>query len=336
VTADADVNADAGDKEVNPVETTESTTDKASMDVVPNVTTTASTSVITVTEKQEVDYHNVRGEKGKFAPLTAEEKVIRDKEKAIAEEKRRKEQEIIRQRAFEKKEKKRLRRAFRKGALLEILSSIQKAKTTQELLQVVVHLEETIPYLHLLPYHKYAASYTADSAAEVANRIFVLDRVIRYENMKEIEKTLFAPKFPFTARTQTQLRCMASPLCCGPLWHSGRCHQHPSWYFHKTKMTNGLILTAKSRQPNIIDTSGELVVFKQGAILEDDEIQRIHQEFNRKKAQEAQEMKVYKNTFGRGTKRGYGSDEESFDSRDGKKKEKKKLEIDIEYVVPYR
>jgi hypothetical protein len=246
--------------------------------------------------------------------------------------------EEAKQRKKEKKEVKQKRRAMRKEKLLRILEDIQKAETPNELLKVVVVLENCITPILFLPWSRFAAPYDADSVANIAMRIFILDRTIRYETMKEIEKEIIASKKPFKARTQTTNRCMINSTCCGGIWHAGVCGYHYQWKLPIILINSSKQFSA-SRQYPIIDQSGGTYVPQQGLLVEDNQINEELSAWRRKKDVEEAEARKFQQSFRGLRKRDYNSDsEESFNSRDGKrgkKRDKRLEEIEISWIKPY-
>ena len=122
-----------------------------------------------------------------------------------------------------KVERKLKRRLKRRQNNERIMSLIQSARTPQELLDVLVEVEEAIPKIYKYTLNDEALPSTADTCAALAVRIYVLDRRIRYEEIKEVEKQgmdrQYRPRYQFSPR------CLMSSSCNKFLSHAGKCLQ---------------------------------------------------------------------------------------------------------------
>ena len=130
-----------------------------------------------------------------------------------------------------KKEKRLARRAARKKHIDSVFNEIREATTPKGLMQAVIKVEELLPSNFLDLYNKYAVPYDGSNSAAIAARIFVIDRVIRYDHIKGLEKEVEGKRMTFKARTQFSPRCLINPLCCGPLWHACPCASNDHYKF---------------------------------------------------------------------------------------------------------
>ena len=128
--------------------------------------------------------------------------------------------EVSKETKVERKLKRRLKRRQNNE---RIMSLIQSARTPQELLDVLVEVEEAIPKIYKYTLNDEALPSTADTCAALAVRIYVLDRRIRYEEIKEVEKQgmdrQYRPRYQFSPR------CLMSSSCNKFLSHAGKCLQ---------------------------------------------------------------------------------------------------------------
>ena len=120
-----------------------------------------------------------------------------------------------------KVERKLKRRLKRKQHNERIINLIQCARTPQELLDVLIEIEEAIPKTCKYHLNDDALPSTADTCAALAIRIYVLDRRIRYGEIKEIEKQ--GMERQYRPRYQFAPRCMMSSACTKYLSHTGKC-----------------------------------------------------------------------------------------------------------------
>lgn len=124
-------------------------------------------------------------------------------------------------RAAEKASRKAKRRLRRKLAIEKFGVSVQTAITPQELMQQVLILESAVPITLTFKHTKEALPQSAVTVADVAQRIFVLDRSIAYDAIVNVENaTLFCP---FRLRTQFAPRCHAHGFCIRYMGHMGKC-----------------------------------------------------------------------------------------------------------------
>ena len=120
-----------------------------------------------------------------------------------------------------KVERKLKRRLKRKQNNERIMNLIQLASTPQELLEVLMEIEEAIPKVYKYSLNEEALPSTADTCAALAVRVYVLDRRIRYDEIKELEKQgmdrQYKPRYHFSPR------CLMSSSCTKFLSHAGKC-----------------------------------------------------------------------------------------------------------------
>ncbi len=201
---------------------------------------------------------------------------------------------------------------------------------------VLCKVEEMLPEVNVQTYHKYAMPYSGEVCATVALRLFALDRVINYNDIKGVETEAIGRKKTFKFRTQLSPRCLARSECCGPLWHPGPCVT-TSWYFLPTIKIGGFEKKKGfSRQPGVLDISGDLYVPEQGIEATDEALSRS---FSTWKAKRDEERKRKAAELGAARRNGrLDSDDESEFSEDRRKKENqtRKINVEIEWVQPYR
>ena len=149
---------------------------------------------------------------------------------------------VVAETAKETKVERKLKRRLKRRQNNErIMSLIQNARTPQQLLDVLVEVEEAIPKIYKYTLNDEALPSTADTCAALAVRIYVLDRRIRYDEIKEVEKQgmdrQYRPRYQFSPR------CLISSSCSKFLSHAGKCA-------HDTPLTTH---TTGSRIPDIHD-----------------------------------------------------------------------------------
>ena len=122
-----------------------------------------------------------------------------------------------------KVERKLKRRLKRRQNNERIMTLIQIARTPQELLAVLIEVEEAIPKVYKYTLNDEALPSTADTCAALAVRIYVLDRRIRYDEIKDVEKQ--GMERQYRPRYQFSPRCLMSSSCNKFLSHLGKCLQ---------------------------------------------------------------------------------------------------------------
>ena len=113
------------------------------------------------------------------------------------------------------------RRLRRKLAMELFLVAIQKASTPQEIMNQIIILESAIPKVITFQFNEDAVSNVANTVADVAVRLYILDRVIAYNELHGIENA--ASLTPFKLRTQFTCRCYANAQCVRFMGHIGKC-----------------------------------------------------------------------------------------------------------------
>lgn len=125
------------------------------------------------------------------------------------------------ERLADKAARKAKRRLRRKLSMDRFLKSVQTAVTPQQLMDVALCLEDAIPLIHTYKMTKSALPVTALTLGAVAIRIFALDRMIAYDELKGIDSV--ASQCPHRLRTFFYPRCMQSSSCRGFLCHNSKC-----------------------------------------------------------------------------------------------------------------
>jgi len=148
-------------------------------------------------------------------------------------------------RLADKAARKAKRRLRRKLSMDRFLKSVQTAVTPQQLLDVTLSLEDAIPLIHTYKLNKSALPVTAVTLSAVAIRIFSLDRMIAYDELKGIESV--ASQCSHRLRTYFYPRCMQSSSCRGFLCHNSKCLHNfdPS---RIPEITDGVAATPYQRQ----------------------------------------------------------------------------------------
>ena len=118
------------------------------------------------------------------------------------------------------------RREKRKMNYERIITAIQYATTPQELLLILIEIEEAIPKMLKFNADVNSLPSTADTTAALAVRVHNLDRRIRYDEIKDVEKQgldrSYRPRYQFAPR------CMMDSSCTKSLTHVGKCsHDAP-------------------------------------------------------------------------------------------------------------
>lgn len=129
------------------------------------------------------------------------------------------------ERLADKASRKARRRLRRKLALDLFLKSVQLAISPAELLAQTIILEDAIPSTLTFMHTKSALPDKASTCAELAVRLYVLDRSIAYHEIQALENaTLMAP---FKLRVYLSPRCHANGVCQRFFGHTGKCVPGP-------------------------------------------------------------------------------------------------------------
>jgi hypothetical protein len=120
-------------------------------------------------------------------------------------------------------------------SMQRFIRDVQQAMKPQQLLQLASQLEEAIPVEYLFYYNKAEVSMTDSNSssnisdavitvAEVASKIFTIDRSICYDELRGEESPESAlSSCPYRLRTQFTPRCVVNSRCKKFLCHSNRC-----------------------------------------------------------------------------------------------------------------
>lgn len=131
------------------------------------------------------------------------------------------EEEILK--FIEKNERKATRRLRRKLSFESFMTGVQNAVTPQELMTFVITLESAVPLELTFKHEKQALGNGANTltSANVALRLFVLDRSISYDSIGNVENA------PLTLAVKPRMhfapRCHAHCLCLRYMGHIGKC-----------------------------------------------------------------------------------------------------------------
>ena len=121
----------------------------------------------------------------------------------------------------ETKVERKLKRRLRRQNNERIMGLIQSAASPQQLLEVLIEIEEAVPKTYKYSLNDEALPSTADTCAALAVRVYVLDRRIRYDEIKDLEKQgmdrQYKPRYHFAPR------CLMSSSCTKFLSHTGKC-----------------------------------------------------------------------------------------------------------------
>jgi hypothetical protein len=129
--------------------------------------------------------------------------------------------ETAEERALRKKK----RRDKRRAAFDKIFSRIQAASTPQQLFDCLLSIEAAMPPAWSLALDQLQTQEASEiqTCADVAVRLFSLDRAIRYDEIPSIDSVVTAPsKLLYRPRTQFVPRCMVSVSCRGYMNHSSK------------------------------------------------------------------------------------------------------------------
>jgi hypothetical protein len=125
--------------------------------------------------------------------------------------------------AKKKSERKMKRRLRRKKALDKLIRQVQDAQTPEELLTVIQAQDQLIPFGLLLGYNLSTLPYSASTIADVAIRVYALDRALRYEEMKGMDACLIGAERTIRPRIHFCPRCALHPNCVRFFHHDGSC-----------------------------------------------------------------------------------------------------------------
>ncbi len=125
------------------------------------------------------------------------------------------------ERLADKAARKAKRRLKRKLAIERFMNNILNAATPQQLLDEVLVFESAVPANLLFVYNQQILHRTTDCLSAVAQRIYVLDRALRYDEMKGAEMQSSACTYKL--RTQFAPRCFLSASCTRFMCHGGKC-----------------------------------------------------------------------------------------------------------------
>lgn len=136
----------------------------------------------------------------------------------------------------EKAVKKTTRRMRRKLSMDKFLVAVQSAESPNELLEQVKALENIIPIEYLFDHDTGNLPTHATTCADVAIRLYTLDRSISFHDIKGVEEA--AAVCPYKVRTEFCARCYATSNCFGFIGHATKCTTR---------------IDAESRYPNLRD-----------------------------------------------------------------------------------
>jgi hypothetical protein len=125
------------------------------------------------------------------------------------------------ERLADKAARKAKRRLRRKLSMEKFLKDVQDATTPQQLLHMVMSLESALPAVLMYKYNKDQLPVTADTLAGAALRLYALDRVIAYDEIKGVENN--AVQCPYRLRMQFYPRCVIMGSCNRFIGHTGKC-----------------------------------------------------------------------------------------------------------------
>ena len=114
------------------------------------------------------------------------------------------------------------RRQKRKAHYDRILANVQGATCPQDLLFVLIEVERAIPRALKFTLSDDSLPSTADTCAALATRIYALDRKIRYDEIKDVEKQGTEGR-TYRPRTQFAPRCILSSSCSKFCFHPAKC-----------------------------------------------------------------------------------------------------------------
>jgi len=240
-----------------------------------------------------------------------------------------------------------------------LVKMIQSATNPAEMMRCVYFVEETIPFRLRRAYDAWALPFDAVTCAQVATRLFGIDRFVRYDLCKSLEATAVTLQVSaFSPRSCAHPRCMSTVMCGLPLFHSGYCG-HAIVHCITPVAAGQLPKPAKqlaTRHQEIYDATGYFFTPAQGMEVDDARLAALRAAFDdqRRKQLAAQEAEArerlaleQRSTMarnrqhnaslksGNNTMREFEEDEFSDEER-LKKDREVKIKIDIEYVIPYR
>jgi hypothetical protein len=125
-----------------------------------------------------------------------------------------------------KAERRRIQQARRSVANVRLIRDIRAATTSKELFDIVITIQNAIPLKYLIDFDPSRLPTNPTTLSVTAQRIYSLDRALRYEDWKGIEATIVNCEKPFRPRASTAPRCFNSIICTRYLGHEGRCTFH--------------------------------------------------------------------------------------------------------------
>jgi hypothetical protein len=111
----------------------------------------------------------------------------------------------------------------RRKARDRLLPRVQEAQDASDMMDILLFVESIIPATALLGFDQRKLPCKAQTLAEVAVRLYTLDRSLRYDDFKGMPACLVGEEKPFRPRTNFAPRCLRSPLCVRHLGHEGTC-----------------------------------------------------------------------------------------------------------------
>jgi hypothetical protein len=107
----------------------------------------------------------------------------------------------------------------------DFVQSVQEATSYEDMLFLIDKLEHSLGP-ETLPFYKgEVICPLSECAADVAMRLYTLDRALRYE---DLQLNLTMHTVGYRPRTQYTPRCVIAPECSRPLAHSGKCEMNCS------------------------------------------------------------------------------------------------------------
>ena len=147
--------------------------------------------------------------------------VLASIEKIKADTKNAESAQLDAERLADKASRKAKRRLRRKLFTDKFVSDVQQAVTSEQLMRVVNMLEDIITPFVQFQYIRDALPSAGITIAEVASKIFALDRSINYSIIPSVEQSQL--NCNYRLRTGFAPKCVANPLCHRFLGHIGKC-----------------------------------------------------------------------------------------------------------------
>jgi len=235
----------------------------------------------------------------------------------------------------EKEVRKRNRREKRRRSQENMMTRIQQAESPQHILECLIAIENAIPLTYTLEYNKLSMPTKAATSASVAIRLYSLDRSLRYEDIPYMENlgTSVHSKASSRAKTNFFTRCMLSPVCSGYIGHQGKCNTSFEFTTRCPEVNDSVVQTynfaaamAAMSRPSAGGVTDNTAVVRPGL---GQGYQQQQQQFGRSSSSSSSSF------GGRNFKNGrsYGEEESEFLYERLSKKEK--LEIDVDFVMPF-